>query len=568
MSRRLPLALTVLLALAGAGAIDTPLRAQDTSPGAAAPAGDSGELSDEDTALARQAVAALSRGDTAAAIALLEPVRERPQSTPPLLSLLGAVYLEADRPEDALAVLRPLTAGETADAAILYNAGRAALATGDTDQAARWLTASVRQQPGTPAARELGLLLGSGGAIQEAYQLLRPWTRAHPEDQEARLATALAAVRLGRVPDAEELLEGLPLELDRVRLLWGQLRLMQGDPRGAVAMVAPLIAAAGSAPGEAELDARKTLAEAHLALGESAEAIALLSGHAEGDAAATLQLGKAQYQAGELATALGTLEGYAEQLLALAQGDGLEGNTELAAAYALEYGRLLAAAGRHADAVPYLGLATALAANEKQAWQLLGQSLAAAGRQEEASDALARFQELADAEGPATARQDRLERYADDPTAREIERARDLLAKGESEQALRLLRQEIGLSPTDLRPRLLESRVLLLLDRPEEALAAAERTAALAPESADAVYQLAAANLALDRREEAETAFRRALELAPDHLAGMNDLAVLLIVQGERTEARALLDRALVVRPDDPQATETLQRLNQGAPPG
>ena len=52
--------------------------------------------------------------------------------TLPLLSLVGALYLEVGRPKDALAVLKPLADPEDSQPAVLYNAGRAAVMAGRT----------------------------------------------------------------------------------------------------------------------------------------------------------------------------------------------------------------------------------------------------------------------------------------------------------------------------------------------------------------------------------------------------------------------------------------------------
>lgn len=517
---------------------------------------------DPDVALARQAVGLLTSGDAAGAVALLEPVRERPTPPPQLLALLATSYIEADRPDDALAILGPLAEGQDAGPAVLYNAGRAALAAGDAERGAAYLQRSLDLQPNTPAARELGILRGTQGRMRESYQLLRPWALAHPDDQEARMAAALAAIRLQRLPDAEALLEGLPADSDRVRLLQGQIRLLKGDPRGAIAMLAPILDEKES---DVDMAARRTMAEAQLSLGQPEEAVSLLEGRVAGDPAASLVLGQAQYRAGDLEAGLTTLEPFASRLLQVAQASGGEmANQQLGARYGLEYGRMLAAAGRHEEALPHLQLATRLEPNNRQGWQLLGQTLAALGRRDEADVALARFQQLNEEEGSLTEKRERFETETEDPAAKAILEARKLMADERWDDALEVLRSEIDLAPDEIRPRLLESRVLLLAGRNDEALAKAEEIVKRFPEEPDAYYQRGTVHLAMEHRTSAEEDFRVALELAPDHVPAMNDLAVLLTVRGERAEAERLLERVLELRPDDAQAKSNLEHLRAG----
>lgn len=506
----------------------------------------------------QQALEAMEAGELQRAVELLEPFRERSETPPQVLSLLGILYLESDRPREALEVLSPLTGIEPPQPAVLYHAGRAALAVGELQRAEEYLERSVALEPGTPAARELGLLLGRRGRIAEAYRLLKPWAETHPEDRDARLAAALAAVRLERLPEAEQLLSDLPQDNPRVRLLWGQLLLKRGEPYAAIATLKPLNGAAG----EAARDAMGTLADAYLAVGESENAVELLqrlTAERE-DVALVLKLGQALYQGGELEEALRVLAPHAAALL---ESEAPE--PSVAAGLAREYGRMLVAAGRHREALPYLRLAVDREPEEKQGWQALGQALAATGATDEAREVLQRFQELAETQGSATARQDRRREDLDDPTGRQVRRAQELAEAGETNRALEILEAEMALVPDDIRPRLLASHIHLVEGRTEEALEAARIAAESGPESADAQYQLGAVSLAMRELDAAERQFRRALTISPTHTAAMNDLAVLLIARGERDEARDLLERILEIRPDDEQARRNLEELEGGA---
>ncbi|HLE83271.1 MAG TPA: tetratricopeptide repeat protein [Thermoanaerobaculia bacterium] len=554
--------LLILLLAAGAGAVMAQPPASPAAPERPPAAADPGESPEEAAAKARfgQALEQLAAGDLEAAIATLEPFRTDPRTPPPALALLGALYLEAGRPADSLAVLEPLARAEEADPGALYNAGRAALALGREEAAERYLERSVEREPDTPAARELGLLRGRQGQLAESYRLLVPWAQQHPEDQEARLAGAHAALALARVPAAESLLSDLPQSDPAVRLLWGRLLLLKSDPHGAVATLKPLVAS--GAPPAVELDARRMLAEAHLVLGDSASAVALLEGRA-GDPAVALQLVRAQYQSGDLDGALATLAPFASAL----ESGAPSLPTALRGLLAAEYGRLLMTASRFDEALVHLRIATELRPVDKEAWLALGQTLGALGRMEEAQATLARFDEIANSEVPTSVRSEALERGVSDPTGRQVAEAIRLISVDRADEALALLRQEIALAPEDVRPRLLESRAYLALSRPEEALAAAERALGIAAENADAHYQRGTVLMVLERFEDAETELRRAIELSPNHTAAMGDLGVLLLVRGRRDEARELFERILEIRPDDPLAARHLESLGSPSAP-
>lgn len=89
-------------------------------------------------------------------------------------------------------------------------------------------------------ARAEGLRLAAQGKWLEAYKQLRPWALAHPDDVQARMVAGYSAIRLQRLAEAERLLSDLPQNEPRVRLLWGELLLTQGNPWGALDMLKPL----------------------------------------------------------------------------------------------------------------------------------------------------------------------------------------------------------------------------------------------------------------------------------------------------------------------------------------
>ncbi|MEA2604642.1 MAG: hypothetical protein QOF89_5634 [Acidobacteriota bacterium] len=492
-------------------------------------------------------------GDLKGAIALLEPLRKKPGAHPSALALLGTLYLETGRPKEALALLGPIADSGAAGPVILHNAGRAALALGQKEKAEAYLQAAAAKAPASPASRDLGLLLGSQGRVAESYQRLRPWVEAHPEDQATRLSAAYDALELNRPREAEELLAGLPEDEPRVRLLKGRVQLLKSEPRQTVATLEPLLKA-GASPIEREV--RRYLAEAHLALGESAAAVTLLQGKTGDDPSLALLLGRAQFQAGNPEQAAATLAPVERELE--------KTNDDLATAVALEYGRALVALAKWPEAVASLSRATQLDPQNVQAWQVLGQAQLGAGQREQATHSIERFRQLQSAEKSVSEQVKESEAGAADATGRNLGRATALLGQGKADEALAIIRQEVALAPAnDPRPRAAEVTALLAMKRNDEALKTAEAALAAAPGNPDYLYLRGAVRMAGQQLLEAEKDFRQVLQIRPDHLAALNDLAVLDMTLGRTAEARELLQKVLALRPGDPRATANLKSLDE-----
>ncbi|HWN43024.1 MAG TPA: tetratricopeptide repeat protein [Thermoanaerobaculia bacterium] len=486
---------------------------------------------------------------------LLEPYKADSKVPTPFLTLLGGAYIELGRFQEAQAILDPIAAGETAGPPLLFNAARAALALKQEAKGEAYLQRAAAKSPQSIATRALGLRYGRQGKVLDAYKLLRPWAKDHPEDQEARLAAAFCAVELGRGPEEiEELLSGLPQDLPQVRVLRARFLLSQGDPRGAIAMLAPLEAAP---PKEVEHDLRWTLGEARVQVGEAAGAVAVLEGHVGDDPELALLLAQAHQQTGSPEKVLVTLKPFVDRLPNPSGSD--TATRALYASIALEHARALVAGGRWAEALPVLEKAAALDESSPTIWQVYGQALAGAGRREEAQKALARFQELSKA--AAGSGRNKPKQPGQEPTDVALSEAARLSAAGQADKALEVIRREREVATDDLRLRFMEVQLLLILKRFDEASKAAEETLKVAPGNADALYQRGAVNLALNKRAEAERDFRQALAVLPEHLAALNDLAVLLIAEGRKPEARELLQKVLSLRPDDPMAKANLQSL-------
>jgi len=498
----------------------------------------------------QEATALAAAGNAAAALQKLQALPKE-LVTPPVQSLIGALYLEVQKPAEALAALKPLADAEDAEPAVLYNAGRAALLLGQVDAGRDYLTRSVLKQPASPAARDLGFLTARDGRVVEAYSMLRPWALRNPKDTDARLMAASLALQLERPDDAAGLIAGLPENDPALRLLRGKILVQKKDGPAAVALLQPLLA---NHPQGMDLEVRRALAEAELLAGHPAETVKLLADRAASHPALVLLLGRAQRQAGDAAAAMATLKPLIDQLPADASALG---DPRPAAGIAMEYGGLLVDAGRASEAVPFFEKATVYLPRHPEAWKSLASALAAAGRQEDSRKALAKAEEAAKPPARPTVQ---AAAPAEAPLSDGLQNAVRLMSQGQLDQALAAARQEVGISK-DPRARMLEVRLLVQLKKPEEAMKAAEAAVQSDANNPDFLYLRGAAEMALQRLPAAEQDLRKALQLAPRNTAAMNDLAVLLMNVNKNDEARRLLEEALRINPQDRTAAANLERL-------
>ncbi len=508
-----------------------------------------------------RALEKVAADDLEGAIAILEPLAEQGGASPLALATLGALYLEIGLLADAVDVLGPLADADGANPAVLYNAGRAAVELGEDERGDAWLERSVRAQPVSPAARLLGLRLGARGQLAASYRLLRPWALANPGDVEARLAAAVSALQLERLPEAEELLEGLPIDNPRTRLLKADLALQRRQPAAALELIEPITT---KHPPEMAVDVAVLTATAYLELGRSANAVALLEKRAGSHPKLALTLAQAQHQGGDVAGALATLEPYARPLLDAPEAELPPGMQRLAGSMLLEHGRFLLALDRTGEAVVALERATQLKPWSRDAWQELSRAHAIGGDRAKARAAAAKLEEIAAARERAAVPGLSGQKKLDDPTAGGIQEALEWLERGDGDKALATVRQEIALAPEDLRPRLLEVRILLGAGRADEALASVESALERFPGHPDALHFRAVVHLSQGELAEAEADLKQTLEQVPDHVPAINDLAMVLSRRGEREEARRLLQRVLELRPGDPLARQRLAALEAG----
>jgi Flp pilus assembly protein TadD len=509
--------------------------------------------------LMQDAIKKVEAGDAAGAIRELEAQRAAKTASPQSLALLGTLYLQQGKAQEALAVLKPLADAEKADPAVLYNAARAAFALKQGEAGVGYLQRGARTAPDSPAARDLGLLVMRQGRLVEAYTLLYPWAAAHPADAEARLAAASLAVQLERPAEAESFLSapGLSKDDPSIQLLRGRVLTQKGDGAGAVTLLEPL---GKSHPPAMDLEIRRALAEAYLVANRPADAVKQLEGRAGQHPGLALLLGRAQRKAGNAAAALAILKPFADKLPADVASVG---DPRPVLGIALETGTLLTETGRAAEAVPVLEKAAKLYPQSPQAWEALAQALEAAGRKDDAAKARARIDGLFQAASGVPSGSSGAAGGAK-PSADMIE-AGTALAAGQTEKALTAVRRELAASPGNLQARALETRLLLTLQRRDEALRIIQDALRQTPDNTELLYLRGAVQMAFSNWEAAEKDLRQVLQLVPQHTAAMNELAVLLMARNQRAEAQALFEKILQINPQDKVARASLENLKQGA---
>jgi Flp pilus assembly protein TadD len=556
--KRLPTLLVVLLL--------APIAAGAATPGSASPA----------TAATDEAVALAEGGKIADAIARLE--RDRGRLEPRGLSLLGGLYVQANRPADALALLGPLADRADAEAAVLYNAGRAALLSGDAERGRKYLVRSLAKDTSSPAARELGMLYSRTGMVVEAYSLLRPWVLSHASDGDARLVASTLAIELERPAEARQMLVGL-VESPAVRLLQGRVLVLEGDGDGALRALQPVLA---NHPPAVDLEVRRVAAEAYLLAGQPEKVVELLQGRAGTVPDLVLILSRALRKLDRTAIALATMAPLASKL---PDDPATLGDPRPAAGIAVEYGELLLASGHRDEAITYFQKATRFNPQDRGAWEALARALDGANRKAEAAQARQQRDRLGAAPaarpgaggavaaggatagagpaGAAPAGAAQGSASATPPKPAWAQQALDLMAQQRPQQALEVLRRQLLASPRDLLAHTMQVQLLLATRQFPAAVEAAKKAVAIDPSNANLVYQLGAAEMGAHDLSGAERDLRKALSLSPEHTAAMNDLAVLLMSSGRRDEARRLLEQVLRLHPDDRTARGNLETLKR-----
>ncbi len=498
-----------------------------------------------------QAMAAMRSGKTAEALAILDPYYSHSASGP-LAALYGTALLESGRAPEALEVLGRI-ADSGNDPAVLYHAARAALLSGDAARGLDFLERSVALEPVSPGGRELGLLRARQGRDAEAFQLLGAWVERQPNDNEAKLAAAQSAVRLGRGSEARGWLNTLPEKAEAVRLLKAELALGANDAATALSELGPVI----SNPESTFLaDARGMAATAHLAKNDPSSAVKVLSGNVGKDPRLTLLLARALRLTGKLGEAATVLKPLADEVL---KADAANRQSAFASAILLDYGRTLVASSRSREAAVAFERAARLNPASLEAWKALADAAGSAGDTAKANAAQVEANRLIETERQALQAVE-----ASSGGGATLRPILEALSAGEQDRALEIALAEGRRVPQDPRPRFVAVRLLVAANRMNEAQQLTETLVAEFPGNADAVYQRGTLRMANSDLRGAEQDLRQALTLRPGHTAAMNDLAVLLMTKKDFAEARKLLELVIAANPNDTLAAQNLKSL----PPG
>lgn len=136
------------------------------------------------------------------------------------------------------------------------------------------------------------------------------------------------------------------------------------------------------------------------------------------------------------------------------------------------------------------------------------------------------------------------------PAAAKLDDGRRLLASGQRERALPLLREAADALSEDATAQLVYGRALWDAGQREEGLLRFERAARLDGSSAGLRTELARALEALGRSDEARSAYEQALRQEPTHSEALIGLARLHIAAGRAREALPLLRQATASQAD------------------
>ncbi len=250
----------------------------------------------------------------------------------------------------------------------------------------------------------------------------------------------------------------------------------------------------------------------------------------------------AWYGLGELHRVSGKTE---KALEAYAHAAALSSDAQLAATIYAQRGRLLADAGRWAEASADAARAVALLPEEGQyhlnyGWYLLR----AGGHDQEAEAALLRAASLLpDSPWPSL-------------------RLADLaLAQGDYARMLDLARHATELQPGLFWAWLAQGRALRHLDRLDEAEQALRHAIELAADQPGAHAELGLVLRKQGRPDEAIQEYERAVALAPENVNYALAMAAACLEDGQRDRAREIYRRVLELDPENGTARQALQNL-------
>ena len=145
----------------------------------------------------------------------------------------------------------------------------------------------------------------------------------------------------------------------------------------------------------------------------------------------------------------------------------------------------------------------------------------------------------------------------------EIERAKQMLQTGSTNQAIALLREVLRKKPDNADAHLLLGTALALVPERSEALKELQKAVDLQPKSAMAYFALGTAQARFAEFEAARKMFEKAIQLDPIFADAHVSLAMILAQQKELALAREYLVRAIQMQGNTPSAAHTHYLLAQ-----
>jgi tetratricopeptide (TPR) repeat protein len=135
-----------------------------------------------------------------------------------------------------------------------------------------------------------------------------------------------------------------------------------------------------------------------------------------------------------------------------------------------------------------------------------------------------------------------------------LDRAWDLLAKGQRAEAVRLLNEMISANPRDAEARVLLGSVLMEEGKGSESVAQLSEAVRLRPDWAQAQNALGEALKAFGDPDGARKAFEKAIKCDPGFAQAQVNLGLVLIESGDSSTAAPHLDRAIQLLGQNPEA--------------
>jgi tetratricopeptide (TPR) repeat protein len=138
----------------------------------------------------------------------------------------------------------------------------------------------------------------------------------------------------------------------------------------------------------------------------------------------------------------------------------------------------------------------------------------------------------------------------------ELDRATELIRRGEYDAALPILKKMLDEKPNDVNALYLTAICHFQKKELDDAVAGLEKVAQLAPDFAPARVQLAACYDQRGDKEQALAAYDAALKLDPENLVSLYNAGVLHYNAGRAIEALPYFEKAVQVKPDDNNSLE------------